>query len=217
MSAMAKNVEALLGRFDITAETLARIAGVSPSTVSRWRNGNSRMRDANVRSICDHFELVPDDLLSESNGLFAKVYASNDPDMVDVPIYGAIAAGVPIDMAEIDDTFPIPAVMRARYPKSFLLKVEGNSMNLDFQDGSYVLVNPQHDIDLSGQPYAVCVNGNTATVKRVRKLGNGFELRPNSTDPTYRPAIYDYGVEGTETITVIGRVVWDVKPLDWTY
>ena len=24
-------------------------------------------------------------------------------------------------------------------------------------------------------------------------------------------------VEGTETVTVIGRVVWDTKPFDWSY
>ena len=49
----------------------------------------------------------------------------------------------------------------------------------------------------------------------MRKLSNGFELAPDSTDPTFRSVVYDYGIEGTETITVIGRVVWYTLPYDW--
>ena len=57
----------------------------------------------------------------------------------------------------------------------------------------------------------------SATIKRVHKLANGFELIPDSTDPTYKSTIYDYGEEGTETITIIGRVVWHCVPFDWDY
>ena len=67
------------------------------------------------------------------------------------------------------------------------------------------------------QPYAVCVNGFDATVKRVRTLSNGFELVPDSTDPTYKPTVYDYGEPDTETVTVIGRVVWYTLPFEWRF
>ena len=50
----------------------------------------------------------------------------------------------------------------------------------------------------------------------MKKLANGFELAPDSDDPTYRPMVYDYGIEGTDEITVIGRVFWYVLPFDWT-
>ena len=61
------------------------------------------------------------------------------------------------------------------------------------------------------------MNGYDATIKRVRKLENGFELSPDSTDPTFRPTIYDYGVDGTDRVTVIGRVVYYVLPYDWEF
>ncbi len=32
--------------------------------------------------------------------------------------------------------------------------------------------------------YAVCVNGFDATIKRVKPLSNGYELIPDSIDPT---------------------------------
>ena len=63
----------------------------------------------------------------------------------------------------------------------------------------------------------MAVNGNDATIKRVKKLSNGFELVPDSTDPTYKPKVYDYGEDGTEEITVIGRVVWFCVPFDWNF
>jgi repressor LexA len=85
-------------------------------------------------------------------------------------------------------------------------------------NGCYVLVDPdQREPIVNGRPYALCVNGYDATVKRVRQLANGLELIPDSLDPTYRAQVFDSGVEGTETITIIGRVVWHTFPYDWEY
>ena len=90
-------------------------------------------------------------------------------------------------------------------------------MNRVLPNGCMALVDPCEAMERDGEPYAVCVNGYDATIKRVRTLANGFELDPDSTDPTYKPTIYVYGVEGTETITVIGRVVWYCVPFDWGF
>lgn len=135
----------------------------------------------------------------------------------DCPIYGSIAAGTPIEMMEVEDTFPVPAKMHDAYPKAFLLKVEGESMNRILPNGCYALVDPCETVEANGDPYAVCVNGYDATIKRVRKLNNGFELVPDSTDPTYPVQTYNYNEPGTETITVIGRVVYYVLPFDWSF
>lgn len=139
------------------------------------------------------------------------------PDFVDVPLYGSIAAGTPIEMIEVEDTHPIPTEVHEMYPDAFLLRVEGESMNRVIPNGCYVLVDPCHDVERDMEPYAVCVNGFDATVKRVRTLSNGFELVPDSTDPTFKPRVYDYGEPDTETITVIGRVVWYTLPFDWKF
>jgi len=68
---LPENIDALLVKFDITAEQLARVAEVDPSSVTRWRQG-SQMRRATLRKVCDFFELTEDDLLSTDNGLAAK-------------------------------------------------------------------------------------------------------------------------------------------------
>lgn len=49
----------------------------------------------------------------------------------------------------------------------------------------------------------------------MRKLANGFELALDSIDPTFKPKVYDYGVKGAERVTVIGRLVYYVLPVDW--
>ena len=153
---------------------------------------------------------------NDFTGLKIKSASSNDQ-FVDVPLYGSIAAGTPLDMLPIDDYYQIPSVMHERFPKAFLLKVEGESMNRILPNGCYALIDPCENTDCNGAPYAVCVNGYSATIKRVKKLNNGFELVPDSNDPTYTPRTYNYNQEGTEEITVIGKVVYYVLPYDWTF
>jgi repressor LexA len=141
---------------------------------------------------------------------------NSDPDFIDVPLYGSIAAGTPIEMITIEDYVPIPRQVAERYPNAFLLKVQGESMNKRIPNYSYALINPI-DEAIDGKAHAICVNGHDATIKRVHVLANGFELLPDSTDPTYKPTIYDYGEENTEVITIIGRVVWVTYPFDFDF
>lgn len=136
---------------------------------------------------------------------------------VEVPLYGSIAAGQPMEMDEVDDTYPVPKKVIEKHPEAFLLRIEGDSMNKVLPNGSYALVDPCDDVEHDGKPYAVCVNGYDATVKRVRRLNNGFQLVPDSDDPTYRPQTFDYNEPGTEQITVIGEVVYYVLPYDWGF
>ena len=68
---LPENIDALLVKFDVTQEQLARVADVHPSSVARWRRG-SQMRKPALERICEYFELDEDDLLSTENGLAAK-------------------------------------------------------------------------------------------------------------------------------------------------
>lgn len=141
----------------------------------------------------------------------------NGNEFIDVPLYGSIAAGTPIEMIEIEDTFPVPTKVHEKHPDAFLLKVVGESMNKILPNGCYALVDPCEDVEVNGQPYAVCVNGFDATVKRVDKLANGFRLKPDSNDPTYTEHTYNYNEPDTEQITIIGKVVYYVLPYDWGF
>lgn len=151
---------------------------------------------------------------SAKSGDFRGLRLKTKAQWEEVPLYGSIAAGKPIEMIDVDDTFMIPHVMWERYPNAFLLKVVGDSMNKKIPNGSYALINPTKDV-INGKAYAVCVNGFDATIKRVEKLHNGFILSPDSIDPTFEPILYDYRNADTEEITIIGEVVWWCIPFDF--
>lgn len=192
----------------------AKLINIPPQTIyTALKKGLSGASVATVMPIVAELGLDPVWLLN--NRLIEK--DNFTPDFIDVPLYGSIAAGTPIEMIDVDDTHPIPSEVHEKYPDAFLLRVKGESMNRVIPNGCYVLVDPCDVVDAEMQPYAVCVNGFDATIKRVRTLSNGFELVPDSTDPTYKPTVYDYGEPGTETVTVIGRVVWYTLPFEWRF
>lgn len=202
-----ENVISLRVAHGLTQLQLAEIAGVSRGAVSQWEGGFSEPRMGAIQKIADYFNITKARLIED------------EPvdDFIEVPLYGSIAAGEPIEMVSFDNRYPVPSKIRERYPNGFLLRVDGESMNRILPNGSYAYIDPSEVVDKPMMPYAVCVNGYNATIKRVRGLNNGFELVPDSNDPTYKSQIFDYGVEGTDEVTVIGRVVWHCIPLDWEY
>ena len=201
-------------RGDKSQAKFAEPLGLSQQNYGNYERGEQRINSDLLTKICKVYKCTPEWLLGLDN---VKTYVIPEMQFIEVPLYGSIAAGTPIEMIDADDIFPIPAKMHEKYPDAFLLKVVGSSMNRILPDGCYALVDPCDDIERDNQPHAVCVNGYDATIKRVHKLANGFELVPDSTDPTYKPKVYDYGEQGTEEITVIGRVVYHVLPFDWSY
>ena len=212
---MKTQVKKIRERAGLTQKQLAEKLGTTQQSVYYYESGD---RDIKASVLIDLSRIL-DCSVSELLGIGCAdaILPDANAEYVDVPVFGRIAAGTPIEMLEADGTHPVPRGVIDRYPDAFLLRVDGNSMNRILPNGSFALVDPCDEVTADNKPYAVCVNGYSATIKRVRKLANGFELAPDSTDPTYKPVVYDYGEEGTETITVIGRVVWYCVPFDWEF
>ncbi len=213
------NLKVIRKQLGYTQEQVARLTSIPVGTIRRWEQGVNEPDMGSIVLLARLYNTSTDTLLGTQ---FAEdrpgiVKATTDPFFSEVPVYGQIAAGTPIESMEPDETQPVPNALVKRYPHAFLVKVEGNSMNNILPDGSYAFINPCSEVLHDNMPHAVCVNGYTATVKRVHKLNNGFELVPDSKDPTYKKKVYDYGEEGTEEITIIGEVVYHIMPLDWSY
>ena len=196
-----------------TQSDLAKQIGTSQQQIARYESGSNDVKSSVLIKMSEAMGVTISYLL----GLESTTVESSTADFVDVPLYGSIAAGTPIEMHAVDSSHPVPTKIRERYPDAFLLKVEGDSMNRVLPNGCYALVDPRQTADCNGAPYAVCVNGYDATIKRVRKLNNGFELVPDSNDPTYEKRTYNFNEPDTETVTVIGRVVYYVLPFDWSF
>ena len=192
-------------------QDLAEKMDTTQQTIQRYESGSRDIKS----SVLIKLSAVLGVTISYLLGMENTSIPNND--MVEVPLYGAIAAGTPIEMIPVENSQPVPSEVRRRYPSAFLLKVEGDSMNRILPNGCYALVDPCEAVEPNGAPYAVCVNGYDATIKRVNKLNNGFELAPDSNDPTYSKQVFNYNEPGTQTITVIGEVVYFVLPFDWEF
>lgn len=214
----ASNLRSVRNKSGMTQPELAKKLGVTVQAISNWEAGRAQPSVKNSKQIAEIFGIPVDALISENTDAskleIIRVVADDE---AEVPVYGSIAAGVPIEMVPVDEVVAVPGKVKCHWPKAFFLRVRGTSMNRILPDGCLALIDPCNEVDYPGQPYAVCVNGFDATVKRVNVLANGFELSPDSTDPTYKPKIYDYGEDGTEEITIIGRVVWFMPTYNWKF
>jgi len=194
---------------------VAKELDIGVGTYRNWEQEKNNPTPDNMSKLAAYFDCTVDDLI-----LVGSEPGNPRFEMADVPLFGKIAAGTPLDMGDPvnwpDSFFPIPATLRDSYPYSFLLQVEGESMNRRLPNGCYALIDPERkEPVIDNRAYAICVNGYDATIKRVHKLENGFELVPDSTDPTFHPKVYDYGKPGTDRITIIGEVVWYSVPFDF--
>ena len=123
----------------------------------------------------------------------------------DVPLLGRIAAGSPILAEEdIEDILPLPTQIVGHDPV-FMLRVRGDSMvGAGIFDGDLVVVRRQPDAE-DGDIVAALIDGEEATVKRLRRGGGKVTLLPEN--PAYEPMVFTQGVQ------LLGRVVAVVRRL----
>lgn len=201
------NLTAIMHAMDMDGAELARKMGMEKQSVYAWLKKRSFPSASNIQKLVDTLNVTTDDLLTRDGG--------ESDGYSDVPVYGEIAAGTPIDMTEIDAKFPVPQKIMDKHPNSGLVRVEGDSFNRRLPNGCYALIDFDQREPNEREAFAVCVNGYAATIKRVKRLANGYELIPHSYDPTYLPIVYDYNKDDTDEITIIGKVVWATMPFDY--
>ncbi len=113
-----------------------------------------------------------------------------------LPMVGAIAAGSPI-LAEqnITEHIAVPEQITAS-GENFLLAVRGDSMiNAGILDGDTVVIRRQEDC-ADGEIAACLVDGDEATVKRVRRIDGRVRLDPenDALQPFYPDHVVVMGV-----------------------
>lgn len=115
-----------------------------------------------------------------------------------LPVVGLVSAGEWREgFEQVREWIPRPD--RTLSPKSFIVQIEGDSMDKVAQDGEYVIVDPT-DLDLVSGRYYVIRNGEGETTFK-RYCENPARLEPCSTNPAHTPILI-----GQEGFSVIGRV-----------
>ena len=121
-------------------------------------------------------------------------------DVIDVPVVGRIAAGIPI-LAEqnVEDSFPIPARYVGR-GATFMLTVKGESMiEAGIMDGDYILVE-ECSSARNGEIVVAMIDGfeSEATVKTFYKEQDHIRLQPENSSMS--PII-------VQDVKILGKVI----------
>jgi repressor LexA len=121
-------------------------------------------------------------------------------DTRDLPILGRIAAGTPIEAIQQErDRIPVPETLLGA-GEHFVLEIQGDSMiNAGILDGDFVVIRRTNTAN-SGEIVVALVNGEEATLKRLRKKGASIALE--AANPAYETRIF-----GPDQVAVQGKLV----------
>lgn len=109
-------------------------------------------------------------------------------DVIDIPLHGRIAAGVPIEAMETDRTLSVPAALLGS-GDHYALEVSGDSMvEAGILDGDYALIQ-RTDNAREGQIVVALIDEAEATLKYFRRDHGRIRLDP--ANPAYQPQMYD--------------------------
>jgi repressor LexA len=165
------------------------------------------------REICDHFgfssygTVYKHLSLLQKKGLIRRDWnqkrgvelvdepTAPPPAVKELPLFGYIAAGRPLEVDVSSETITVPDRLTSR-GENFVLKVRGDSMIDDgILDGDYVIIARRERAD-NGEMVVANVNGEV-TLKRFYTEGDRVRLQPANSmmNPIYAPA-RDVAVQG---------------------
>ena len=129
-----------------------------------------------------------------------KKHYTTETGVVDLPLYGKIAAGTPVEaLRDPSQTIGVPAFMLGR-GEHYTLEIDGESMiDAGINDGDTVVIE-RCDVAESGAIVVALVDQTEVTLKRLHKKGASIALEPANKN-------YDTRIFGPDRIDVQGRLV----------
>jgi len=118
---------------------------------------------------------------------------------VELPKYGKIAAGTPIEALRGNDTIHVPAEMIGA-GQHYALTVAGDSMiEAGILDGDTVIIRRTDTVE-NGEIAVALVDGCEVTLKKIRRKGNAIALEPCNKD-------YETRIFSPERVAIQGKLV----------
>ena len=117
---------------------------------------------------------------------------------------GNVQAGIPIEAIEDIIGYEEISNEMAQSGDYFALRIRGDSMEPRMHEGDVVIVRKQDDAE-TGDVCVVMVNGDDATVKRIKKSPEGLFLIANN--PAFEPMFFSNREIDELPVQVIGKVV----------
>lgn len=207
-------------------QSFADVFGVAQSTVGNWEAGKRVPDHKTISRLASFFGVSVDYLLGLSdyrlninstlsnanaaelqayfNQIFAGIHDPSNPPRTLIPVVGTVAAGLPVfaedDILDYEEVTPETAARG----ELFGLRVKGSSMEPRIMEGDVVIVRRQSTA-VTGDTVVCKVNGDEATVKKIKIRPDGWTLLP--TNPAFDPLIFTCDEIVTLPVTIIGKVI----------
>lgn len=218
-------------KFKLTQSELAKRLGISRGYLSDIESGRTDASKEIIVKLCEFFEITLEELMQyrfddptkddyqiwdstlnlikvhESAAIYGSINIDTST-IINIPIVGVVRAGQSILATEnIEGYQPTLKNSLCTDRDYFYLRVQGDSMNQEFNEGSLLLIEKTQYIE-NGQIGIILIDGQDATVKKVIKNDNMITLIPMSTNPNHIPHMYDVV---KDEIRIVGRVKQVVK------
>ncbi len=143
---------------------------------------------------------VPNVIRGDFTGRIQAVRAANDAAAVKLPLYGRIAAGLPIEaLRDTSTMIDVPASLLGA-GDHYALEVSGDSMvDAGILDGDTVLIRKGETAE-TGQIVVALVDEIEVTLKRLRRHGNSTALESCN-------SLYEAQIFPADKVKVQGRLV----------
>ena len=138
-------------------------------------------------------------IAQKTTSSFSRLNENLVANSVELPCYGKIAAGTPIEALRGNETISVPANMVGN-GEHYALTVAGDSMiEAGILDGDTVIIQRTASVE-NGEIAVALVDGCEVTLKRIRRKGNSIMLEPCNKD-------YEARIYSPERITVQGKLI----------
>ena len=181
---------------NLTQTELSKLLNVSNGTIAMWETDKRQPDIDTLKKLANFFNVTTDYLLGKD--------IKDNNKGVKIPVLGVVPAGVPIEAIEEILEYEEITPEMAKRGEYFGLKVKGDSMSPNILEGDILIVRKQEDAN-SGDICVVMINGDDATVKKIKKDPKGLTLIPNN--PAYDVTYFTNEEIVSIPVRIIGKVV----------
>ncbi|MBE6704242.1 MAG: helix-turn-helix domain-containing protein [Ruminococcaceae bacterium] len=199
-----KNIKILRKESELSQAEFAALFNVHQTAVSQWEQGRTVPDIDTAIRIAEKFEVSLEFVLDKTDFRQESADTSKPSSGIKIPVYGKVAAGIPIDAIEDIIDYEELSEEMASHGEYIALQIKGDSMEPKISEGDVVIVRLQSDFN-NGDTVIVLVNGDEATCKRIKKTPEGVMLI--STNPNYEPMFYSKKEVEDLPVRVLGKVI----------
>ena len=180
---------------NLRQKDVADYLNIGISTYSNWENGINEPDYDSLYKLSEFFNAPVDLILGRD---------ITKPKGVRIPILGTIRAGLPIEAVENIIGYEEISTKLANSGDFFALKVKGDSMFPKINENDILIIRKQ-EVCENGDICVILVNGDEATVKKIKIIPTGIILIPEN--PNYDMTFYDNEEVSNLPIRILGKAI----------